>query len=362
LSECGGFVSAYTGMYPDFVFGKELDDGITPVFFYHRIERELFKHHLQHLKSNGYRTLSGDELYETLSCPGLRDKRHVVLTFDDGLDDLYSVVYPLLQKFRLTAVAYIVPGSIGKSGFVTWSQIEEMHKSGLVDFQSHSMSHTSIFTSPQIIDFFHPRYLRHAPWDIPAVDQENGALEEGKPAYGTPIYTWSSRLSDSRRYRPDARLQEICVAYVVENGGEGFFKRSGWRHRLRELSAKFKRENCYIESYEDDVERRNSIKDEIEVSKDAIESRLSGKIVRHFASPWHQSGDLVKKALLSAGYRTVAGGLSTDHRPAALGNNAFEVTRVNGDFVPTLPGIGRQNFWKIMSSKLARRIYSGMPY
>jgi Polysaccharide deacetylase len=359
LAESKGFVSAYRGMYPDFVFGKDLDVGTTPVFFYHRIGGEVFRHHLQHLRRNGYSTLNGDELYETLRHPGLADKRHVVLTFDDGLDDLYSVAYPLLQKFRLTAVAYIVPGWVGTPGFVTWSQIEEMHDSGRIDFQSHSMNHSSIFISPQIIDFFHPRYVRYLPWDIPTAAQGSG---EGSPAYGTPIYTWRSGLSDSRSYFPDPRLQEICVSYAAQNGGEGFFKRPGWRHRLRKLTASFKLDNCSTESYEDDVERQNSIKYEIEMSKQAIENRLSGKVVRHFAFPWHQSGDWARKALLNAGYRTVAGGLSTDHRPVLLGDGAFELIRANGDFLPTLPGIGRQNFWKVMLKKTARRLYSGMPY
>ncbi|HEX9270970.1 MAG TPA: hypothetical protein VGA01_02015, partial [Candidatus Binatia bacterium] len=251
---------------------------------------------------------------------------------------------------------YIVPGWVGEPGFVTWSQIEEMHDSGCIDFQSHSMSHSSIFSSPQIIDFFHPHYVRYLPWDIPAVAQGSA------PAYGTPIYTWISGLSDSQCYVPDARLQEFCVSYVAENGGDRFFKRPGWRYNLRKLTASFARDNCLTGTYQDDVERQNSIKQEIELSKQTIENRLSGKVVRHFAFPWHQSGDWARKALLDAGYRTLAGGLSMDHLPTDLGDNAFEVTRVNGDFLLTLPGSGRQNFRKIVLHKIARRLYSGMPY
>ena len=358
-TEGRGFAFAYSGMYPDFVFGKDLNLGTPPVFFYHRISGEVFRHHLQHLKRNGYITLGGDELHQTLTHRGLADKRHVVLTFDDGLDDLYSVVYPLLKEFGLTAVAYIVPGYVGKGGFVTWSQIEEMHKSGFVDFQSHSMNHNSIFTSPHIIDFFHPQYVRYLPWDIPVGAQASG---EGNPEYGTPIYTWSSGLSDSRCYVPDARLQELCVSYAAEHGGEGFFKKPWWRYSLRKLTASFARDKCRTEAYEDDIERQNSIKSDIELSKQTIETRLSGKVVRHFAFPWHQSGNFARKALLNAGYRTLAGGLSTDHRSMPLGDSGFELARVNGDFLPTLPGFGRQNFWRIMLSKMARRLYSGMPY
>jgi peptidoglycan/xylan/chitin deacetylase (PgdA/CDA1 family) len=363
LSECRAFGSAYTSMYPNFVFGKNLDEGGTPVFFYHRVQEELFRRHLQHLKTNGYITLNCDELYETIRNPHLADRRKIVLTFDDGLDDLYSVVYPLLREFRLTAVAYIVPGWIGNKGFVTWPQVREMHESGFVDFQSHSMSHSSIFTSPKIVDFFHPHYVRYAPWDIPRVAQANGDFfAQGSLPYGTPIYTWASRLSDSPCYLPDTRVQEFCVSHVAKNGGDRFFEKPGWRSGLRKLAASFIRDTCRTQRYEDDVQQQDSIKSEIELSKQTIENRVSGKIVRHFAFPWHESGDWVRKALRNAGYRTVAGGLSKEHRPLPLGSNGFEVTRVNGDFLPTLPGIGRQNFRRIIIKKTARRLASGMSY
>jgi peptidoglycan/xylan/chitin deacetylase (PgdA/CDA1 family) len=363
LSECRAFGSAYTRMYPSFVLGKDLDEGATPVFFYHRIKAELFRHHLQHLKTNGYITLNCDELYETIMNPRLVNTRRIVLTFDDGLDDLYSVVYPLLREFGFTAVAYIVPGWIGRKSLVTWAQVKEMHESGHIDFQSHSMSHSAIFTSPKIIDFYHPQYVRYAPWDIPRAAKANGDIvEEGSPAYGTPIYTWGSRLSDSPCYLPEARVQELCVSHVAKNGGERFFEKLGWRSGLRKLTASFTRDTCRTERYEDDVQQQHSVKSEIELSKQTIEDRLSGKVVRHFAFPWHQSGDWARKALLSAGYRTVAGGLSKEHHPMPLGNNGFEVTRVNGDFLPTLPGTGRQNFWKIIINKTARRVHSGRPY
>jgi peptidoglycan/xylan/chitin deacetylase (PgdA/CDA1 family) len=362
LSECKAFGSAYRSMYPNFVFGRELDEGITPVFFYHRIKAEIFRQHLQHLKKNGYSTLNCDELYEAIRNPHLADRRKIVLTFDDGLDDLYSVVYPLLRAFHLTAVAYIVPSWIGNKGFLTWPQVQEMHQSGHVDFQSHSMSHSSIFTSPKIVDFFHPHYVRYAPWDIPRGAQANGDTDEGSPAYGTPIYTWKSRLSDSPCYIPDMRMQELCVAHVARNGGERFFKKPRWRSGLRKLTASFIQDTCRTERYEDDVQQQDSIKSEIELSKQTIENRLSGKIVRHFAFPWHESGDWARKALRNAGYRTVAGGLSTEHRPVPLGDNAFEVIRINGDFLSTVPGVGRQNFWRIIINKTARRVGSGMSY
>jgi peptidoglycan/xylan/chitin deacetylase (PgdA/CDA1 family) len=361
LSECRGFASAYVGMYPDFVFGRGLHHGTTPVFFYHRIERELFTNHLQHLRRNGYRTLSGDELYETLRHPGLADKRHVVLTFDDGLDDLYSVVYPLLQKFRLTAVAYIVPGWVGKNGFVTWSQIGEMHKSGLVDFQSHSMNHSFIFTSPQIVDFFHPRFLGLVPagTQLTFTGCENSSVRV--PRLGSPIYSRASRLSDSRRYFANDRLEELCVSYVNDNGHEDFFEKYGWRRRLTRVIRTHTDNGKKMQIYETEAEQQQAIKDDIEGSKRLIEQRIPGKLVRHFAFPWHESGSFAKKVLLEGGYRTIGMGLLSNREHRMISPECFELSRINGDFLPALPGIGRQNFLTIMSHKISKRVWERLP-
>jgi peptidoglycan/xylan/chitin deacetylase (PgdA/CDA1 family) len=357
IGEGRGFAAAYRGMYPPFVFGRELDARIAPIFYYHSVSRETFEGHLRYLQCNGYRTLVGDELYEDFAGAARSRARRVALSFDDGLEDLYTVVYPLLQEFRCTAIAYIVPAAVGTPGFVTWAQVEEMHASGCVDFQSHSMTHQPIFTSPQIVDFFHPDSVHFPPWDVAATSVPNNDNNNAQqPPYGAPIYTWRSRLSDSRRYLPDRRVHALCASFVAENGDPRLFKHGRWRRKLRNLVADFARDQHLADSYEDEAMQRRGITEEIQASKDAIERRLHGKCVRHFAFPWHQSGDLARRALVEAGYKTVAIGLSTERQPVALSDNTFEVTRLSGDFVPALPGTGRQPLWRIMLLKAVKRI------
>jgi hypothetical protein len=351
LTESKGLASSYMGMYPDFVFGKELDDGTPPVFFYHRISGEVFSHHLEHLKRNGYSTLSADQLYETLMRPGLTDKRHLVLTFDDGLDDLYAVVYPLLREFRFTAVAYIVPGWVGKKGFVTWDQVREMHESGLIDFQSHSMNHSGVFTSPQIIDFIHPRTLGAGT----EVKWLSGPYSGMETHLGAPTYEWASRLSDRLRYIPDERIKTLCTSYVIDNGCDGFFKRPGWRRRLKNLITARKADKESQGFYETEVEQERWIRYEIEESKRTIENQLPGKAVKHFAFPWHQEGKIATDLLLRAGYLTLGLGLCKGYQHQVIKYGTFAVARVNGDFVPTLPGATRESFWAIMWQKAIRR-------
>ncbi len=78
---------------------------------------------------------------------------HVLLTFDDGYDDLYTELFPFLAGNSFTAVIFLVADQIGatnvwdqKTGLrarnlLTLDQIREMQKYG-VEFGSHTLSHS----------------------------------------------------------------------------------------------------------------------------------------------------------------------------------------------------------------------------
>ena len=52
--------------------------------------------------------------------------RPVVLTFDDGYADFFQVAYPILKKHGFKAVAYVVPGFFGRSGYMTAAQVQQL--------------------------------------------------------------------------------------------------------------------------------------------------------------------------------------------------------------------------------------------
>jgi peptidoglycan/xylan/chitin deacetylase (PgdA/CDA1 family) len=80
-------------------------------------------------------------------------KTRVMITFDDGLRDVYENAWPILAERRLPAVIFPVVGDIGKSGVVwtenkdkspqalmTENQIREMTDGG-IEFGSHLWEH-----------------------------------------------------------------------------------------------------------------------------------------------------------------------------------------------------------------------------
>lgn len=79
-------------------------------------------------------------------------EKHVLLTFDDGYDDLYEELLPLVIEHRYTPVIFLVADRVGASNvwdqqsglrarnLLTLAQIREMQKYG-VEFGSHTMTH-----------------------------------------------------------------------------------------------------------------------------------------------------------------------------------------------------------------------------
>ena len=351
--------AVFTKMYPDFVLRGKMDKDELPIFVYHRIRPEEFEAQLVYLKRNDYQTLTGDAFYDILMGKSPLMKPSVMLTFDDGFEDAYRVAFPLIKEYSVHAVVYLIPGWVGREGMLTWDQIREMHESGWVDFQSHSMSHASIFIGPELVDFYSPRHSR-VRWNCPL----NGEAGENRfnpdPRLGYPLFRSASRVSNLRRFIPDERLNRQCAA-IVENDAKDFFNRRNWKGRLVRCIEEFT-ENEEVGRYETEDEQIDAILLELSRSKEAMENRLAGKTIRHFAYPWLECGDIAERALKEVGFVTSAVGMLKERRSNTVGSSPWNLVRVNGDFVLTLPGEGRKRFLSILVSKMVRRLIWGEAY
>lgn len=120
----------------------------VPVLMYHAVGdkpwgiEDLFvrpselEEQLQFLTDNGYDPI----WFSDLGHIGDYDKP-VILTFDDGYDDNYLELYPLLQKYNAKATVFVITGKVGQTHYMTAEQIRELADSGLVSIQSHTVDH-----------------------------------------------------------------------------------------------------------------------------------------------------------------------------------------------------------------------------
>lgn len=70
----------------------------------------------------------------------------VVLTFDDSVKSHFTVVRPILQKYRFGATFFITEGfdfGDNKTDYMTWEQIAQLHKDGF-EIGNHTRDHLGI--------------------------------------------------------------------------------------------------------------------------------------------------------------------------------------------------------------------------
>ncbi len=109
---------------------------------------EMLDQQLNYIAQNGYQTISFNDLYEALENKTPLPPKSVILTFDDGYRDFYTTAFPLLKKYNLRAVSFYVVGYYNYPGYMNWDMVSEIHSSGLVDVESHTLGHLMLTTLP----------------------------------------------------------------------------------------------------------------------------------------------------------------------------------------------------------------------
>ncbi len=138
--------TVYYTAYPK---NDQLPDGVkVPSLMYHAVSdacwgiQSLFvsparmEEQLRYLTENGYTPIWFEDL-------GRADQieKPILLTFDDGYDDNYTELFPLLKKYNVKATVFVIVDLLGTEHYLTKEQVKELSDSGLVSIQSHTMTH-----------------------------------------------------------------------------------------------------------------------------------------------------------------------------------------------------------------------------
>jgi len=317
------------------------------VFSYLSVPIETFENQIEALCSAGYRFIFWRDLYDHMKGLKRAPEKSIMLTFDDGYLDNWVYVYPILRRYGAKATIFVNPEFVDPSneprlniddpksanaekthfqdtGFLNWPEMRLMEESGLVDIQSHALTHTWYFSGPDLIGFYQPDGDKY-PWvewnRQPALkpfymhnDQETSV------PWGTPIYEHQKSLT-CRRYFPPEEVSNATAEFVLQNGGELFFEQSRWGKKLRgyhdALFEKYGKNSNYesTEAYETRVYK------ELIDSKIIIESEL-GKTVDYICWPGGGYNSTVLKLAKKAGYKawTLASNDKTSFRNRSGGD------------------------------------------
>lgn len=108
----------------------------------------IFEEQVKTLKNAGYYFITLADLANVLDDKNNLNPKSVILTFDDGYRDFYTDVFPILKKYQVKAVVYIVPNFLNKPNNMDTWMVSEIAKSGLVEIGAHTMDHTYLAGLP----------------------------------------------------------------------------------------------------------------------------------------------------------------------------------------------------------------------
>ena len=131
----------------------------VPLIMYHKVTKDAgqigkfaitpaeLEADLQFIRDSEYQVVTMQALIDFVHGHGKLPPKPLVLTFDDGYFGDYHYVYPLIWQYNIPVVSSII-GKVTDEytaearediiyPHLTWPQVEEMARSGLVEFQNH---------------------------------------------------------------------------------------------------------------------------------------------------------------------------------------------------------------------------------
>lgn len=135
-----------------------------------------FRQHLKYLRNNGFKLVNLSAIWK-LACEGkMANYKYAVITFDDGFLDNWLIVPQILEEFQASGTVFVNP-DFTEDGFVraakdvpcewgnlNYSEMKELEKKGVLDIQSHTMTHNFEFCSNKVIDFYTSQKFKNYYW------------------------------------------------------------------------------------------------------------------------------------------------------------------------------------------------------
>jgi len=319
-----------------------------PVIYYHSVaqnknknwvlnfltlETKYFEEHLSFFVRNNYESISLTEYFDLRNINANGARYRYCITLDDGYVDNFTFVFPLLKKYKIKATIFVNPEFVDRRdivrknledywlgkisfteidslGFLSWSEMRLMEKSGLVDIQSHTLTHAKYFISDRIIDLHHPgANCLHAAGNLfPGrkpyyITDDN--FEKLIP-YGYPFFEEGSSVIARRVF-----INEDFVSEVAER-----LKKIKWQDNysfnniysvIEPVYKEYKNKEKLISSVESEYEYEQRLLRELALSKEIIEKELDKK-VDFLCWPYGDNNEYTHNKALKCGYKATSAG------------------------------------------------------
>ena len=276
------------------------------------ISPEVFREQLGYLVRH-YNIISLKELWLIRTGQAVEVKNPLAITFDDGYSDIWTHAFPVLRQYGIRATVFIstdfvddrdiVRSENDEPGFLSWKEMQKMEESGLVDIQSHTLTHTRYWKSGRLTGIHHPG------GDIlyPAINlfPERRLDHIGDPGfekllpYGFPLFEDSSAVV-IKKVTINPEFIEECISLFSNYD----FAKYDHNEALRLVEPLY-REYCtrddLIISVETDEDYLKRVREEIVSSRKIIEDHLAKK-VEFLCWPHGDNNEILHRMAMEAGY------------------------------------------------------------
>jgi len=150
VSACGDTASQESVANSD----KMTDNSIAILQYHHvaedtpavtSIAPERFEEHLKYLKDNNFVVLPIEEAHQRIESGESFPAKAVVITFDDGYDNVYDNAAPLLKQYDMPYAVFVNPDLMQQSpsAYMSWEQLRTIQEQGAT-IVNHGQTHAHL--------------------------------------------------------------------------------------------------------------------------------------------------------------------------------------------------------------------------